>query len=192
MASSLAAFPLAFPSVGSSSAASNITQLRGHFLLHPLLPSPPTAHPFSIPLPFPLQLSRAGSSLHPRQPRALIITPLSRPVALKSTPPSPSLLRCPPPPPFSPPGFSPMEERHEEDVRILKMFCIQALSQERRRIRQTYGHVFKILSLFNQPHQSRANFPFCADGRAKGIFEDRCWREICTFSINIKVIIILH
>lgn len=139
MASSLAVFPLAFPSVGSSSAASNITQLRGHFLPHPLLPHLP---------PFPslsLQLSHAGSSLHPRQPRALIIAFLSRPVALKSTPPSP----CSLPTSIFSPSSTPTEEQHEEDVRILKMFCVQALSQKRRCIRQTYGHIFKILSLFN-------------------------------------------
>lgn len=37
------------------------------------------------------------------------------------------------------------------------MFCIRAASQKRRRrTRQTYGRVLKILSLINQVHQSRA------------------------------------
>lgn len=105
-----------------------------------------------------------------------------------------------PPPPYPlptstfSPGSSPTEEQHEEDIRILKMFCIQALSQKRWCIRQTYGRIFKILSLFNQTHQSWANFLFCAGGWAKATFEDRCWKKIriFLFSINIKVIIVIH
>lgn len=65
MASLLAPFPLPFSfsiffflGVGRSSAASDITQLRGHFLLHSLLP---TLH-HSLPS----QLSCAGRSLHPQ------------------------------------------------------------------------------------------------------------------------------
>lgn len=69
--------------------------------------SPAPVAPFPLPPPLlrslPLQLSHAGSSLHPRQPQALIIAFLSRPVALKSTPPPP--FRCPPPPPSSPPAL---------------------------------------------------------------------------------------
>lgn len=68
--------------------------------------SPAPVTPFTLPpsllRSLPLQLSHTGSSLHPRQPRALIIAFLSRPVALKSTPPPP--FRCPPPPPSSPPA----------------------------------------------------------------------------------------
>lgn len=190
MASSLAVFPPAFPSVGSSSAASNITQLRGHFLLHPLLPSLPP--PFLHSLPFPRSYLTREAVCTPDSPErslSLFSVGLSlwNPPLLPhcSLPTSTSI--------FSP-SSSPTEEQHEEDVRILKMFCIQALSQKRRCIRQTYGHVFKILSLFNQAHQSWANFLFCADGRAEAMFEDRCWRKMCVFlfSINIKVIIILH
>lgn len=65
MASLLAPFPLPFSfsiffflGVGRSSAASDITQLRGHFLLHSLLA---TLH-HSLPS----QLSCAGRSLHPQ------------------------------------------------------------------------------------------------------------------------------
>lgn len=36
-----------------------------------------------------------------------------------------------------------------------------ALSQKRLCIQPTYGHVFQILSLFNQTHQSQANFLSC-------------------------------
>lgn len=46
MASSLTVFPLAFARVGSSSVASNITQLRGHFLLYPLPPCRRPSIPF--------------------------------------------------------------------------------------------------------------------------------------------------
>lgn len=70
-----------FPGVGRSSAASDITQLRGHFLPHSLLPPLP---PFIIP--FPRSYLVPGRSLHPRQPRALIIASLSHPVAPQSTP----------------------------------------------------------------------------------------------------------
>lgn len=130
-------------------------RIKHHPAERALSPAPFTPFPPSPLSPLPslsLQLSRAGSSLHPRQPRALIIAFLSRPVALKSTPPSPFSL--PTSTSIFSPSSSPTEEQHEEDVRILKMFCIQALSQKRRSIRQTYGHVFKILSLFNQAHQS--------------------------------------
>lgn len=130
--------------------------------------------------------------MHPRQPRALIIALLSQPVVLKSTPPllnpSPTSTSA-----FSP-GSSPTEEQREEDVRILKMFGVPARSQKRRCIRQTYGRIFNVLSLFNQTHQSPANFLFCAGGRAKASLEDRCRRKIrmFLFSIDIKVIAIIH
>lgn len=128
----------------------------------------------------------------PRQPRALIITLLSQPVVLKFTP--PLLNSLPTSTSVFSPGSSPTEEQHEEDIRILKMFGIQALSQKRRCIRQTYGRIFKILSLFNQTHQSPANFLFCAGGWAKASFEDRCWKKIRIFLcfIDIKVITTIH
>lgn len=198
MASLLAVFPLAFPGVGSSSSASNITQLRGN--LHPLLPSLPPTPLFSVP--FPLQLSHAGRSLHPRQPRALIIAFLSGPVALKSTPPpSPSLAPTPlvahlhlhllPAPTALPLRKSSMKKTSP----LPRMFCIQALSQKRLCIRQTYGCVFKILSLFKQSHQSSANFlSLCGwSGRrlAGGqMFEGKFL--VVLFSLNMKVIKIFH
>ncbi|KAK5891473.1 hypothetical protein CgunFtcFv8_018721 [Champsocephalus gunnari] len=84
MASSLAVFPLVLPSVGSSSAASNITQLRGHFPLHPLL--------FHIPFPCSYLVWEAVCT--PDSPKRSLLLFLSRPVALKSTP------RRPPRPPY--------------------------------------------------------------------------------------------
>lgn len=91
----------------------------------PSTPFTPSRPPFLHSPSLSLAAISSGKQFAPQTaPSAHYRSSQSGPVALKSTPPSPSLLRCPPPPPFSPPGFSPMEERHEEDVRILKMFCI--------------------------------------------------------------------
>lgn len=154
-------FRLSFPSVGSGT--SNLIQLRGHFPLHLSVSVHPVVSPFSSPCSYRAQ----GSSLHPRQPRALIIAPLRQPVALKSTPPPPSPVA----------HLRPLPWQHEEDIRILR-FSFQASSQKRQCIRQTYGHAFKILSLFNQTHQSNAHFLIGAGGQAEPALEDRCWRKI--------------
>lgn len=53
-----------------------------------------------------------------------------------------------------------------------------------RRIRQTYGRMLEILSLFNQTHQSPANPPpHMPVGWAEPMPEDRCWRKIRAFFI---------
>lgn len=107
-------------------------RIKHHPAERALSPAPFTPFTPSLPPPFPsfpFQLSHAGSSLHPRQPTALIIASLSRPVALISTPhpPLPVAHRTS----TVSPGSPPMEEQHDEDIRILKMFCIQAQSQKR-------------------------------------------------------------
>lgn len=174
-------FRLSFPRVGSSSGTSNLIQLRGHFPLHLSVSVHPVVSPSSSPCSYRAQ----GSSLHPRQPRALIIAPLRQPVALKSTPPPPS--------PVAHLHLRPLPWQHEEDIRILR-FSFQALSQKRQCIRQTYGHAFKILSLFNQTHQSNAHFLFGAGGQAEATLEDRCWRKISMFLFCgcVKVITRAH
>lgn len=87
------------PSVGSISAASNITQLRGHF--------PSTT--FTPPLPLILELSHKGSSL---RPQALIIAFLSQPVPLKSIPSSSQPVAYLNPPPTS-------RRRHQDIEEVL-------------------------------------------------------------------------
>lgn len=69
-----------------------------------------------------------------------------------------------------------------------------ALSQKRQCIQPTSGHVFQILSLFNQTHQSQANFLSCTVAGQKSHLRADVLKEICIFllSISIKVIIITH
>lgn len=172
-------FPLVVTSVGCSSGTSSLTQLRGHFPLHLSV----SVHPVGPPFPSPRSYRAWGSSLRPRQPQALIIAPLRQPVALKSTPPPPSLARCPPPSPSSPLAA---DRRRHQDIEVL----LPGSQPKRQCIRQTYGHAFKILSLFNRTHQSNARFLSGAGGRAEAALEDRCWRKISMFLFSgcVKVI----
>lgn len=142
--------------------------------------------PFTLlAVPSPRSYRAWGSSLRPRQPQALIIAPLRQPVALKSTPPPPS--------PVAHLHLRPLPWQHEEDIRILR-FGFQAPSQKDMCIQQTYGHAFKILSLFNQTHQSNVRFLSGVGGQAEAALEDRCWRKISMFLFSgcVKVITRAH
>lgn len=117
--------------------------------LSPTPLTPPQNLPYS--LPFPRSNLRAVSTQDSPERSLWFLS-----VSLSLWNPPPPLRPHPLPTSAFSPGFSPFgEKEHEEDVRILKMFCIQARSQKRQHIRQTYGRGLKILSLFNQAHQSQ-------------------------------------
>ncbi|KAI9526106.1 hypothetical protein NQZ68_002654 [Dissostichus eleginoides] len=107
-------------------------RIKHHPAERALSPAPFTLPP-PLPHSLPLQLSRAGSSLHPRQPQALIIAfsqSACRSEIHPSSPTSTSTSIFPPLPPALTRRWK-SSVRHE-DVRILKMFSIRAPSQKAR------------------------------------------------------------
>lgn len=186
-------FPLFVTNTGCSSSTSKLIQLRGHFPLHLSV----SVHPVGSPLPIPSRQPRLGKQFVPQTAPSAHYR--SSPSACRSEAhpsssfssssnplyPPPPLAYCPPP---SPSSRLPAWRRHQDiEVRL------PGSQPKRDCIRQTYGHAFKILSLFNQTHQSNAHFLSGADGWAEALVEDRCWRKISMFfSECVKVITRAH